>query len=142
MRKRTKSREIALKALYRADISKEPLSEFLKEILKKERGKDIKDFAQELATKTLDNIEVLDKIIRKHALNWQLERMAIIDRNIIRLASYELLFCDNIPPKVSINEAIELAKKYGDQDSGKFVNGILDKITRLEVLSKLDSLNE
>jgi transcription antitermination factor NusB len=142
MRKRTKSREIALKALYRVDISKEPISDFLTELLKKERDKNIRLFAKELITMTLDNIDYLDKLIRKHALNWQLERMAVIDRNIIRLASYELIFCGNIPPKVSINEAIELAKKYGDQDSGKFVNGVLDKITRLEVLSKLESLDE
>ncbi len=141
MRKRTKSREIALKALYRVDISKEPLSEFIEELLKKERDKDTRLFARELINKTLENIKAIDKLIKKYALNWQLERMAIIDRNILRLASYELLFCDSIPPKVSINEAIELAKKYGDQDSGKFVNGVLDKITHLEVSSKLDSLN-
>jgi len=142
MRKRTKSREIALKALYRVDISKEPLSEVLDDILGRERDKDIKKFAQELTTNTLDNISVLDGLITKHALNWKLDRMAAIDRNILRLAGYELLFCSNIPPKVSINEAIELAKKYGDQDSGKFVNGILDKITRLDVSSKSEFLNE
>ncbi|MDP8253913.1 MAG: transcription antitermination factor NusB [Candidatus Kaelpia aquatica] len=142
MRKRTKSREIALKALYRVDISKEPLSEVLDDILGRERDKDIKKFAQELTTNTLDNISVLDGLITKHALNWKLDRMAAIDRNILRLAGYELLFCSNIPPKVSINEAIELAKKYGDQDSGKFINGILDKIAHLEVSSKLEFLNE
>ncbi|MDP8216777.1 MAG: transcription antitermination factor NusB [Candidatus Kaelpia imicola] len=142
MRKRTKSREIALKILYRVDISKESSSEVLDDILRRERDKNIKKFARELAINTLDNMPVLDRLITKHTLNWQLNRMAVIDRNILRLASYELLFCSSIPPKVSINEAIELAKKYGDQDSGKFVNGILDEITRQEVSSKSEFLNE
>ena len=142
MRKRTKSREIALKVLYRIDISKESPSEVLDEVLKKEKDKDIKDFAQELILKTLENQVTLDQMITKHALHWKLDRMAIIDRNILRLTSYELIFCSNIPPKVSINEAVELAKKYGDQDSSKFVNGILDKITRLDVSSKSEFLNE
>ncbi|MCK4325384.1 transcription antitermination factor NusB, partial [bacterium] len=70
----------------------------------------------------------IDALLRKHADNWDIGRMASVDRNILRFASYELLFLDEIPPKVTINEAIEIAKKYSTQDSGRFVNGILDTI--------------
>ena len=71
---------------------------------------------------------VVDKTISEHATNWTLKRMAVVDRNILRFATYELLFRDDIPPKVTINEAVDIAKKFGDANSGKFVNGILDKI--------------
>ncbi|MFT5170203.1 MAG: transcription antitermination factor NusB, partial [Candidatus Omnitrophota bacterium] len=82
------------------------------------------------------NKKEIDDIIRKYAANWQLERMAVIDRNILRLGTFEIMFADEIPPKVTINEAVELAKKYGDSESGKFVNGILDKIHKEELLPK------
>jgi transcription antitermination factor NusB len=75
---------------------------------------------------------MIDKVISDYATNWELKRMAVTDRNILRFATYELLFMKDIPPKVSINEAIDIAKKYGDRDSGKFVNGILDKINKTE----------
>ena len=75
-------------------------------------------------------------MITEYTTNWQLKRMAVIDRNVLRAATYELLFREDIPPKVSINEAIDVAKKYGDRDSGKFVNGVLDKINRAERLKK------
>jgi N utilization substance protein B len=74
--------------------------------------------------------EKIDKVISECATNWQLNRMAVIDRNILRAAAYELLFADGIPPKVAINEAIDMAKRYGDSESGKFVNGVLDKINK------------
>ena len=67
-------------------------------------------------------------IIKKHAKNWELHRIAAVDRNILRLAIYEMLHRDDIPPVVSINEAVDIAKKFSTQDSGKFVNGILDKV--------------
>jgi len=79
---------------------------------------------------TLENISTLDDLIAKSAQNWQIKRMSAVDRNVLRLAAYELIHESDIPIKVSINEAINLAKKYGDEESGKFVNGILDKIKR------------
>jgi N utilization substance protein B len=88
----------------------------------------IKEFAISLARGTLEHIKTIDAAISSHAQNWHLERMAVIDRNIMRMACYELLYVNDIPAKVSINEAVDLAKKYGDTESGKFVNGILDKI--------------
>ena len=74
----------------------------------------------------------IDDVIARYADNWEIHRMATVDRNILRLATYELLFVDEIPPKVSINEAVDLAKKFGDVESSRFVNGILDKIIKTE----------
>lgn len=90
-------------------------------------------FAEGLVRGVLQEREKLDEIIRKHAKNWDLRRMAAVDRNILRLAIYEMQYRDDIPPVVSINEAVDIAKKFSTQDSGKFVNGILDKV-KAEVL--------
>jgi len=85
-------------------------------------------FADPLIRGTLEHRDELDAEIKKHAQNWDLHRMAAVDRNILRLAIYEMLHREDIPPVVSINEAVDIAKKYSTEDSGKFVNGILDKI--------------
>jgi N utilization substance protein B len=85
-------------------------------------------FADKLICGVLEHRPALDQKIQEHAQNWDLARMAVVDRNILRLAIYEMLYRDDIPPVVSINEAVDVAKKYSTQDSGKFVNGILDKI--------------
>ena len=74
------------------------------------------------------NLEELNAVIRRHSTNWRLERMAIVDKNILRLASYELFHQEDVPRKVAINEAIEIAKKYGSEDSPAFVNGVLDRV--------------
>jgi transcription antitermination protein NusB len=85
-------------------------------------------FSEGLIRGVLEQRNSLDDIIKKHAKNWDLHRMAAVDRNILRLAIYEMVFRDDIPPVVSINEAVDIAKKFSTQDSGKFVNGILDKV--------------
>lgn len=85
-------------------------------------------FADSLIRGVLEKRERLDEEIKRHLKNWDIHRLAVVDRNILRLAIYEMLFRDDIPPVVSINEAIDIAKKYSTEDSGKFVNGILDKI--------------
>ncbi len=85
-------------------------------------------FAEPLIRGTLENRDEADAVIKKHALNWDLHRIAAVDRNILRLAIFEMLHRDDIPPVVSINEAVDIAKKFSTQDSGKFVNGILDKV--------------
>ncbi len=85
-------------------------------------------FADILVRGVLQHREVLDEIIRRHAKNWDLHRMAVVDRNIMRLAIHEMLHRDDIPPVVSINEAVDIAKKFSTIESGKFVNGILDKV--------------
>ena len=85
-------------------------------------------FADPLIRGVLEHREDIDARIRDHAKNWEFHRIATVDRNIMRLAIYEMLFRDDIPPVVSINEAVDIAKKFSTQDSGKFVNGILDKV--------------
>lgn len=139
MRKRTFARECALKILYRIEISRESVdlsfddfwSKMAESIDKESRG-----FTEVLVRGAYDNLAAIDEIISKYTDNWNISRMAVIDRNIMRMSVYEMLYRDDIPPNVSINEAIELAKKYGDVDSGKFVNGILDKIKKVELKGK------
>jgi transcription antitermination factor NusB len=132
MRKRTQAREIALKVLYEIDITREDysasLDNFWQAYQEEEIGDEVKSFTVELVKGVAENLGDIDKRISQYADNWELGRMAVVDRNILRLAGYELLFRDDIPPKVSINEAVELAKKFSDVNAGKFVNGILDKI--------------
>ena len=85
-------------------------------------------FAEPLIRGALEFRNEADEMIKKHAKNWELHRIAAVDRNSLRLAIYEMLHRDDIPPVVSINEAVDIAKKFSTQDSGKFVNGILDKV--------------
>ncbi|MFA5388424.1 MAG: transcription antitermination factor NusB [Candidatus Omnitrophota bacterium] len=135
MRKRTFARECALKILYRIEISRESVDSSLEDFWSKApecSDKETHDFTEALVKGTRGNITVIDGIISKYTDNWNIARMAVIDKNIMRMSVYEMVFRKDIPPNVSINEAIELAKKYGDVDSGKFVNGILDKIKKTE----------
>lgn len=132
MRKRTQAREFALQILYQLDITRDncdlALSGFWQAQVQQDIEQVIKDFTAQLVKGVVSNITDIDSKISQYATNWQLERMAVIDRNILRLSCFELLFCADIPPKVSINEAVELAKKYSDSEAGKFVNAILDKV--------------
>lgn len=134
MRKRTKAREYALQILYAVDITKDEPKKCIEHFWQgsEESSGEVKKFAEQLVDGVSHKIKEIDKLISQYATNWQLERMAVIDRNVLRFAAYELLFMKDIPPKVSINEAIDVAKKYGGPDSGKFVNGILDKINKTE----------
>ena len=128
--KRRKARECALKILYMYEMRQENIETIIDEFWKEspEKNEEVKEFATILAKGAVDNIKIIDKKISEVALNWQIERMSAIDRNILRIGSFEIMFLPEIPPAVSINEAIELAKKYGTEDSPKFVNGILHKI--------------
>jgi len=135
MRKRTFARECALKILYRIEISKESIEDSLKDFWSKSADsadKESHDFAETLVKGIYENLAAIDDMISKYTDNWSISRMAVIDKNVMRMSVYEMLYRDDIPLNVSINEAIELAKKYGDIDSGKFVNGILDKIKKTE----------
>ncbi len=132
MRKRTKARETILRLLYQADITaadpRDILDVFLVDYPDVNGDPSLREFVRELVVLLSERRAEVDKILSSSATNWQLDRMAMVDRNILRLAAIELLFRQDVPPKVAINEAVELAKKYGDLESGKFVNGILDKI--------------
>ena len=133
MRKRTLARECALKILYRIEISKESVAASLKDFWSVEEVlKEVKDFTNSLVKGTCENLPRIDEVISKYADNWEIKRIAVVDKNVLRMGIFQLLYRDDIPPKVSINEAIDLAKKYGDVDSGKFVNGILDKVRKTE----------
>ncbi|MHB1125354.1 MAG: transcription antitermination factor NusB [Bacillota bacterium] len=94
------------------------------------------DFARQLVEGTLKNQTVIDEYIQRFAVDWELERLANVDRNILRLAVYEMMFMEGIPVNVSIDEAIELAKIFNSEESGKFVNGVLDSIRKEIALDK------
>ena len=120
-------------ALYQVDITREATPEALKDFWENHKAhSDVRDFATELVTGATEKLDQIDQVISRYADNWEIHRMATVDRNILRLATYELLFVEEIPPKVSINEAVDLAKKFGDVESGRFVNGILDRISKTE----------
>ncbi len=132
MRKRTRAREFALQALYQMDITKDSaelsLDNFWQAHADENISDEIKDFTNQLVAGVAENLKTIDAKISGYATNWQLGRMAVIDRNILRLGGYELIFRSDIPPKVSINEAVELAKEYGGDSSPSFVNGALGNI--------------
>ena len=129
MRRRSRARRIALEVLYMADVRREAGRDIARDYLPdKLSDPEMLLFARELVEGASGRLEEIDAQIRAAARNWDIERMAALDRNILRLAIYEMAWRDDIPPKVSINEAIELAKKFGTEESGQFVNGILDKI--------------
>lgn len=132
MGSRHQSRERALQILFQYDIHGKPgvwLDEFWKQC---KAAKDVKAFAERLVSGVLEQKNELDALIGKYATNWKVSRMQIVDRNILRLGAYELLWLDEVPAKVTVNEAIELAKDFGDEEAAKFVNGILDKVLATE----------
>ena len=89
---------------------------------------EIRNFSRRLVVGIWENREAIDKLITQSSKNWRLERMSLADRNILRVGVYEILYMNDIPPKVSIDEAVELGKKFGTEESGAFINGILDSI--------------
>lgn len=144
MRKRTKGREEALKILYQAEITKRPVTMASDNYweLKEKYDSTVRNFSNRITEGVQEFCEEIDEKISKYATNWQLKRMAVIDRNILRMGVFELIYATDIPPKVTINEAVELAKKYGDVESSKFVNGILDKIHKTELLPAKETTDE
>ncbi|MBI4834704.1 MAG: transcription antitermination factor NusB [Planctomycetes bacterium] len=124
MRNRSIARERALQKLYQIEFKNDELN-----IPDAENTtKDIETFAQELVDGVKEKQAELDETIQKKLDNWEINRLAVIDRIILRLGAYEIVFRSDIPPVVSINEAVDLAKKYGSESSGAFINGVLDKI--------------
>ena len=149
MRKRTRSREFALQILYQMDVAKGDLEDALVDfwldrsdlvltqdekqaVEDNKRDPEVRAYTEKLVRGTLEKRISIDEIIERYAENWEIGRMACVDRNILRLSTFEILHVDDIPVKVAINEAVELAKRYGEEDSSKFVNGILDRIAKTE----------
>jgi len=139
MGNRRLSREIALKILFQVDLVHCNVDEACKytfqvvNVMQYSNHDAIIDFSMQLVKGVLLNISEIDPLIKIHANHWSLERMANIDRNILRMAIYEIVYLDNIPKSVSINEAVELAKKYSTESSFGFVNGVLGKIEKIEI---------
>lgn len=136
---RRKSREILLQLLFQVELNfeKDPnilLKGFLVDFKdEKDMKTETYDRAQHLFFDILNKKEELDQLIEKFSEHWKIHRMSHVDRNILRAASYELLYCKDIPAQVILDEAIEIAKRYGAEDSGSFVNGILDKIWKNQI---------
>jgi N utilization substance protein B len=130
MGRRRKAREVALQFLYQLDLHGEPdpaphEAEFW---ARHPVDGATRDFAAALVRGTKHRQAEVDKIIDQYTEHWDLDRMAVVDRNILRLAVYELLEPGGVPPKVAINEAIEIAKKFGTRESSRFINGVLDRV--------------
>jgi len=138
MSKRRLARENCLQSLYSADISSLEPAAVLASFQMEEFALEDKvfDFYKSLFTSTVANRQKIDEIIKKTSLNWEMERMPAIDRSILRMAVCEMMILSDAPVAVIIDEAIELAKKYSTEKSGKFVNGVLDSIARQNNLVK------
>ena len=129
MNPRREAREIAFRATYQSDVTGEPIDRCLGEIVDEmDVRDDVKQFAASLVRSVAEHRNEIDAAVTRIARNWSLGRMAATDRSIIRLAAAELLYHGETPTRVALDEAIEIAKKYGMETSGSFVNGILDRI--------------
>ena len=131
MGSRRMSRELALRALFQTDVGRAAVEEAVASYdAQQHYAAETLDFARELALGTAMHREQIDAVIEKYARDWTLDRMANVDRNVLRLAIFELLYLPDIPPGVTVDEAVELAKKYSTAESGRFVNGILGNLVR------------
>jgi len=130
MKNRRKARELTLQVLYACEIDPETEPLVLNEYLAEENGVplELRNYSRDLLKHTRKTIPHADELIQKYAANWKIERLASIDRNILRMAITELLHFEDVPVRVVMDEAVEIAKEYGTDDSGKFVNGVIDAI--------------
>jgi len=137
MGNRRKARELAVQILFNMEFNPgdpDEICDLAYENFSPSRS--IRVFSRKLVCGVRENIKYLDSMIRRSSKNWRLERMSVVDRSILRLASYEILLMEDIPHKVSIDEAVELGKKFGTEESGAFINGVLDNILKNTTFSK------
>ena len=129
---RRKAREYALQMLFQWDITRDSIDQVSASFFQNqpEESKVVVDFANQLLTGTVEHVEQIDEYIRRHAENWRLDRMATVDRNILRLAVQEFLYDKETPKTVVINEAIEIARRFSAQESPQFITGVLDSIKK------------
>jgi len=128
--KRRKSRELALQVLYQIDISEGDIEEKFNLFWQHFTPLDeLKEFSHKIVEGVYHHKEQIDALIEKHSEHWRLKRMTVVDRNVLRSAIFELMYCPDIPTKVILNEAVELGKKFGSEKTGPFINGILDRIS-------------
>jgi len=126
-------REAVTKVLFQVDFRPDDFQEILDEIVGRVTESNLKREIERYSKNIWQNRERIDKIISNHLLNWEFDRISYIERSILRLGTYELVYEQNIPIEVTLDEMIEIAKKYGAEESGRFVNGVLDKIAKTEV---------
>ncbi len=138
--KRRKAREKALQILFALEMNPDAYAELMSRFYDDMEGANEIEFSRSLVRKVISNRETLDAYIKEKASNWELERIALIDRILLRMGIAEILYFPDIPPKVSINEMIEISKEFSTSKSGKFINGILDSI--LNDLKKAGKLNK
>ncbi len=137
MGSRRQARELALQMLYQHELTGEPVSSIVANFEEWHRSSPaVQGFATQLVDGTLGHVEEIDGILSRQTAHWRLDRLAAVDRNILRLALYELLHLAETPAAVVINEAIEIAKKFGSADSGRFVNGVLDGFLKKKMESE------
>lgn len=128
---RRQGREAAFQLIYQLDLSGAPYQNSTQDFfLQMGIPHDAREFATELVSGVMENLEKIDGLISANSHHWKIHRMSTVDKNILRLGIYELMSCGDTPTKVVINEAIEIGKKYGTDESGSFINGILDKIAK------------
>lgn len=141
-RRRTQARELAMKLVYVLDMrGKDGAASDINRIIGRIGPmKEVEAFARELYQGVLESLEEIDEKVKEAAANWDIERMAQIDRALLRIAVFELLFRFDIPPRVTIDEALELAKRYSTEKSASFINGVLDKIFRTHAKDKDDMI--
>lgn len=134
------AREKCMQLLYSYQLEREGLSNLASKIFEDISNSHDKEFGEKLANLVIANEEVLNNIIKERVSNWELDRIAVLDRILIKMGMVEILFFEDIPPKVSINEVIDIAKEFSTSNSGKFINGILDSL--LTDLKKDGKLNK
>lgn len=139
MDKRTRARELAMQALYQLDTQGADLLERLGEFFVDNSPDDfVRRLAADWCKGTWENLTQCDELITASTIKWQLSRLSFVDKSILRLAVYQLKFCEDIPPRVVINEAIELAKKFSTTQSPAFVNGVLDAVLKKIIADNTD----
>ena len=131
MGSRRKAREYALQMLFQWDVTKDSIDQIISTFWEnQDELPATMDFANALARRTIEHVERIDALIQRHAEHWRLDRMAIVDRNLLRLATQEFLYEMETPKTVVINEAIDIARRFSTQESPQFINGILDSIRK------------
>ncbi len=144
MGKRRLSRELVIQFLYLIEMNEGKIPDQLKLFWENHSAaEDVQSFSEDILQDIFDHKEAIDARLEKYSDNWTLSRMAVIDRNLLRMAASEILYSKTVPPKVAIDEAVEIAKRFGSEDSPNFINGILDRILK-EMNSDIPqaSLNE
>ena len=133
---RRKSRELALQVLYQAELAgMDPGAAFDVYIGHFDANKRALEYARRLVLGVEEHLAAIDEVLQQHSANWRLGRMAVIDRNIMRIALYEILYEPDVPPQVAINEALEVARRFSSDDAVGFINGILDAVGRRQAES-------